>query len=175
MVHDGQMKDPCWLNKRAAKYLEEYKKAQEHLAILDATPSKQQWKPPPQNMFKMNFDAAMFTDQQCSGFRAIIQNAQGEVMVGVSIKRPYVRNSEEAEALACRKAVIFTMEAGFLELVVEGDNVTMMRAISDLSCYNSLLGNIYENICYYLSGTQHASVSCIKRGGGWKYGGTFIS
>ena len=58
------------------------------------------------------------------------------------------------------------MEAGFSELVVEGDNVTVMRAISDLSCQNSLLGHIYEDICCYLSGMQHYSVSCIKKGGG---------
>ena len=58
------------------------------------------------------------------------------------------------------------MEAGFSELVVEGDNVTVMRAISDLSCHNSLLGHIYEDICCYLSGMQHYSVSCIKRGRG---------
>ena len=29
MVHGGQMKDPCLLNKRVADYLEKYKKAQE--------------------------------------------------------------------------------------------------------------------------------------------------
>ena len=68
-------------------------------------------------------------------------------MAGMSVKRPYVRNSKEAEALACRKVVIFAMEAGFLELLVEGDNVTVMRAISDLSCHNSLLGHIYKDIC----------------------------
>ena len=87
-------------------------------------------------------------------------------MAGMSVKGPYVRNSEEAEALVCRKAVIFAMEAGFSELVVKGDNVTLMRAISDLSCHNSLLGHIYEDICCYLSGMQHASVSCIERGAG---------
>ena len=27
MVHDEQMKDPCWLNKRVVEYLKEYKKA----------------------------------------------------------------------------------------------------------------------------------------------------
>ena len=70
----------------------------------------------------------------------------------------------------------WSMEARFSELVVEGDNVTVMRAISDLSCHNSLLGHIYEDICCYLSGMQHYSVSCIKKGGGGgEYGGTFIS
>ena len=68
LEHGEQMKDPCWLNRRAAEYLEDYKKAQDHLAILVATPSGQQL---------------------------------GEVMAGMSAKGPFVRNSEEAEALAC--------------------------------------------------------------------------
>ena len=116
-------------------------------------------------MFKLNFDATMFTEQQSSGIGAIIQNAQGEVMAGMSTKGPYVRNSEEAKALACRNAVVFAMEARFSKLVIEGDNSTVMRAISGLSCHNSLLGHIYEDICAYLNGMQHVSISCIKRGG----------
>ena len=73
-------------------------------------------------------------------------------MAGMSAKGPYVRNSEEVEALACQKAVVFAMEAGFLELVIEGDNSTVIRAILSLSCHNSLLGHIYEDICAYLNG-----------------------
>ena len=86
-------------------------------------------------------------------------------MARMLAKGPYVRNSEEAEALACRKAVIFAMEAGFSKLVIEGDNVKVMRDVSGLSCHNSLLGHIYEDICAYLNGMQHVSISCIKRGG----------
>ena len=41
-------------------------------------------------------------------------------MAGMSAKGPYVRNSEEAEALACQNAVVFAMEAGFSKLVIEG-------------------------------------------------------
>ena len=167
LEHGGQMKDPHWLNRRAVEYHEDYKKAQEHLTISVAAPCGQQWQPPPQNLFKLNFDATVFSDQQCSGFGAIIQNAQGEVMAGMSVKGPFVRNSEEAEALACQKAVIFAMEAGFSEIVLEGDNVTVMKTISDVSSQNSLLGHIYEDIWFYLRGMQHASVSCIRRGGIW--------
>ena len=152
MVHGGQMKDPCWLNRRAADYLEEYRKAQEQLVGSSTTPSEQHWKPPPQNMFKLNFDAAVFTEQQSSGIGAIIRNAKGEVMAGMSAKGPYVRNGEEAEALACRNAMVFAMEARFSEPVIEGDNSTVMRAISSLSCHNSLLGHICEDICAYLNG-----------------------
>ena len=88
------MKDPRWLNRRAVDYHEDYKKAQKHLTISVAAPCGQQWQPPPQNLFKPNFDAAVFSNQQCSGFGAIIRNAQGEVMAGMSVKGPFVRNSE---------------------------------------------------------------------------------
>ena len=75
-------------------------------------------------MFKLNVDTAVFTDQWCSGFGAIIRNAHEAVMAGMSVKGPFVRNSEEAEVLTCRKSMIFAMEAGFSELVVE---VTMSQ------------------------------------------------
>ena len=86
-------------------------------------------------------------------------------MAGMSAKGPYVRNSEEVEALACRQAVVFALEVGFSKLVIEGDNSTVMKAISSLSYHNSLLGHVYEDICAYLNGMQLVSISCIKRGG----------
>nr|XP_023887446.1 uncharacterized protein LOC111999548 [Quercus suber] len=145
--------------------MEEYRTVQEQLVVSNTTSGEHHWRPPPPKMYKLNFDAAMFMEQQRSSFRAIIRNVQGEVMVGMSAKGPYVRNSEEAEALAGRQAVVFAMEAGFSELVVEGDNSIVMRAISGSTCHNSWLGHIYDDICVYLNGLQQASISCIKRGG----------
>ena len=69
------------------------------------------------------------------------------------------------QKLWCRQAVVFALEAGFSELVIEGDNSTVMKAISGLSCHNSLLGHVYEDICAYLNRMQRVSISCIKRGG----------
>ena len=165
MVHGGQIKNPCWLNRRATDYLDEYRKAQEQLVVSNTTSNGHHWKPPPQTMYKLNFDAAVFMEQQSSGIGAIIRNAQGQVMARMSAKGPYVRNSEEAEALACRQAVVFALEAGFSKIVIEGDNSTIMKAISGLSYHNSLPGHVYEDICAYLNGMQLVSISCIKRGG----------
>jgi len=39
-------------------------------------------------------------------------------------------DSEETEILACRRAICFAIEAEFRELVIEGDNVFVMRALS---------------------------------------------
>ena len=65
-----------------------------------------------------------------TGFGAIIRNDKGEVMIGMSAGGPPVSSSEEAELLACRKAVEFTTDAGFSELVIEEDNSNVMKALS---------------------------------------------
>ena len=41
-----------------------------------------------------------------------------------------VSSSEEAELLACRRSMEFAVDAGFTKLIIEGDNVNVMQAIS---------------------------------------------
>ena len=84
-------------------------------------------------MFKLNFDAAIFANTNSSGVGAIIRNCQGEVMAGLSARGPSVVSSEEAEVLACRKALEFALDSGFSDLVVEGDNALVMKAILSTS------------------------------------------
>ena len=103
-------------------------------------------------MFKVNFDATIFVELNCSGFGAIIRNDKGELMVAMSVKGPPVTCSEEAEILACRKALKFSVDVGFSNVIVEGDNETVMRAVSSLSQTHSWLGNIYEDVKWLLRG-----------------------
>ena len=53
-------------------------------------------------------------------------------MAAMAAKGPEVFCSMEAELLACRKAIEFTVDAGFSELVIEGDNSSAMTIISML-------------------------------------------
>ena len=54
-------------------------------------------------------------------------------MAGLSARGPSVVSSEEAEVLACRKALEFALDSGFSDLVVEGDNALVMKAILSTS------------------------------------------
>lgn len=94
-------------------------------------------RPPPANHFKLNFYAAIFKDEETSGFGAIIRNESGEVMAALSGKGPPVSCSEEAEILACRRALVFALECGFREIVVEGDNQLIMTAFELKRCLKS--------------------------------------
>ncbi|XP_075665466.1 uncharacterized protein LOC142635146 [Castanea sativa] len=100
-----------------------------------------------------------------SGFGAIIRNSSGEVTAGMSLKGPYVNSSEEAEVLACRRAVKFSREVGFSQVIIEGDCLNVMRALSVSTENSSMLGHIYEDIKFNFREMQVLSINWVKRGG----------
>ena len=165
VLHGGSFEDPGWLNKRAFDFLKEFQQTQMQLSIPATTPIRNVWQPLPQSVYKLNFDTTIFTDLNCSGFGAIIQNDRGEVIVAMSVKGPPITNSEEVEALACRKALEFSIDADFLELIIKGDNANVMRAISSLLPNHSLLGHIIEDVKCLMCGLQYVSVNSTRREG----------
>ena len=159
------MREPGWLNRRAEEFLAEYRKAQVVLTPSNGLSGSCVWRAPPSEEFKMNFDTAVFSDQHCSGFGAIIRNSLGEVMAAMSVKGPYVNSSEEAEVMACRRAVEFSREVGFSRLITEGDCLNVMQALFDPTENSLLLGHIFEDIKLNLRGMQVLSLSWVKRSG----------
>ena len=83
----------------------------------------------------------------------------------MSIKGPSVSSREEVEALACRKAIEFAMEAGFSKLIIEGDNIAVMKVVASSSGGYLLLGHVFEDIQCSLYGLHLVSINCVRRGG----------
>ncbi|KAK9995676.1 hypothetical protein SO802_020362 [Lithocarpus litseifolius] len=86
-------------------------------------------------------------------------------MAAMSAGGPSVSSSEEAELLACRKAVEYATDAGFSELVIEGDNSNVMKALSSSLVDRSLLGNVVDDVRHLVYGMHWVNFSCIRRGG----------
>ena len=61
----------------------------------------------------------------------------------------------------------FAVDAGFSKLIVEGDNVNVMRVVSSSTMNFSMLGNVIVDIHCILCGLGRVSISCIKRDGNW--------
>ena len=160
LLHGGKVQDPSRITTRATDLIEEFKSSRDQLTIHASREAVQSWCPP--TLFKLNFDAAVFMDTELSGFGAVIRNNMGEVMAALSAKGPPVANSEEAEILACQKALEFAVEAGFQD-VVEGDNVTIMNGLTIVKPGNSLLGNIYEDARRLAMRFRSVSASCVRR------------
>ena len=125
--------------------------------------NRDSWKPSPHLFYKLNFDASMFSSLDKSGFGAVIKFDKGEVM---ATKGPAVFCSEEAEFLACRKAIEFAMDAGFSEFIIEGDNSIVMHAISSMNANQSLLGNVVGDIQVMLRRLHWVSIDFTRKGGG---------
>ena len=165
VVHGGKLRDPTSLNKRAEEYLEEYKRSQTQLTVSPTLQlSSEVWQPPPPSAYKLNFDAAVFSGLNRSGFGAIVLNDKGEVMGGMTASGPKVSTSDEVEMLACRRALEFAMDAGFSRLIIEGDNVNVIQAISSPLVNYSLLGKVVDDIRHLIHGLQWASICCTRRG-----------
>ena len=131
-MHGGAFQHPSKLARRAVDYLREYTDAQDQLTVLDSihVPVQQTWQPPPGSLFKLNFDGACFDDGAASGYGAVIRNEKGEVMVAIAVRGGAVRDSEEVEVMACNKVLEFAVDAGFTEIILEGDNAMVLKMIS---------------------------------------------
>ena len=155
VVHGGKFLEPGWLNKRAAELLKEFQRSQEslqadfmhsvtHQVLQNARTS---WQLPPQSVYKLNYDAVVSANNTSSGFSAMIRNSRGEVMAAMTAKGLAVQCSEEAELLACRKAMEFATDVGFTVLIVEGDSVNATRSIistkDNQSALRHIVGDIY--------------------------------
>ena len=89
-----------------------------------------------------------------SNFGVVIHNGERAVMAAIAARGPLILGSEEAEVLACRKALEFTVDAGFTELLVEGDNVSIMQTILCSRPNESRLGHLYEDIKHLCAGLR---------------------
>lgn len=76
----------------------------------------------------------------------MVRNEMGLVMATLSAKGSPVMDSEEAEALARQKAIEFVVDACFSKIILERDNVNVMKAILSPPVNLSWLSLIYEDI-----------------------------
>ncbi|KAL0008677.1 hypothetical protein SO802_010179 [Lithocarpus litseifolius] len=73
-----------WLHNKNEELLQEFKQAQAQLTVswIEQT-SSEVWQPPPLDVYKLNFDAAMFLGLRRTGIGAIIRIDKGEVMAAM--------------------------------------------------------------------------------------------
>ena len=146
--------------------MEDYQRAQTRLnAQPRQQPYEEVWKPPPSEAYKLNFDAATFPDLGRTGIGAIVRNEKGEVMAAMSACGPAVQTSDEAELLACRRALEFAVDAGFSRLIIEGDTSNVIHDISLSEENTSSFGNVVDDIRHLIRGLIWSEVCCIRRGG----------
>ena len=152
----SRMKIPCSpyarLYQDSMDRLQEYQAAQTldeptDSPVLDQeihqVPTK--WSPPCSNIYKANFDGAVFQELQKAGVGVVIRNSNGEVIGALSESYFLPATVEDVEAIACRKAISFAINLGLENVVFEGDSETIIKALnSDFTCLTSF-GHIIDD------------------------------
>ena len=83
-------------------------------------------------------------------------------MGAMSARRAWVNDSLEVEALAWRRALQFSVDIGFSDLIIEGDSVQVMNTIKSRKADLSQLGHIFEDIQVLISRLNWAEVEWVN-------------
>ena len=73
----------------------------------------QKWCPPTPDIYKANFDAAVFRSSNLVGLGVIVRDNCGEPTGALSMPINLGQSMAEMEALACQRAVQFAIKIGF--------------------------------------------------------------
>lgn len=85
----------------------------------DLTPrvsSRIEWVPPPHLIFKVNFDRAIFKEENKAGIGVVIRDDSGQVIASIFEKTSLLSSVDEVEALAVVRVLIFAQEVNIFSL-----------------------------------------------------------
>ncbi|KAK9993501.1 hypothetical protein SO802_023204 [Lithocarpus litseifolius] len=124
-------------------------------------PVLQQWRPFDPNIYKVNFDAAVFRASNLAGVGVIVRDNRGDPIGALTMPVPISQSVAELEALACLRAVQFSLEIG-LTRVVKGDSVIVTEALNNGTGQFASYGNILGDIRYQSAYFQHVEFKYIS-------------
>ncbi|XP_030936331.1 uncharacterized protein LOC115961495 [Quercus lobata] len=130
----------------AGSYLQEFLDVQDQTPTATDPSLPQQWQPPDENKFKVNFDAVVFKSCNQARLGVIVRDWRGEAIGPLSMLVPAAQTVVELEAFACRRAVLFAVELGLQDVVFEGDSLQVIQALNLDSTDHLTYGHILEDI-----------------------------
>ena len=98
--------------KEVGNILQEFLHAQEVELSPPHPQVLQQWRPPDPNIYNVNFDVAIFRASNLAGVGMIVHDNRGDPIGVLTMHVPISQFLAELEALACQRAVQFTLEIG---------------------------------------------------------------
>lgn len=143
----------------------EYLNAQEFSATSAPVQMRTKWKPSSRAAFKVNFDAALFSEQQKTGVGVIIRDGQGLPIAALCKCFPHLFSVDDAEALAAREALQLAVEVGISDAEVEGDSLTIYNALRCQDLSFASFGEIIAEACLLARSLQRCLFSHVKREG----------
>lgn len=130
-------------------------------------PSKgsMKWRPPLGELYKTNYDGAVFGELGEAGIGVVVRDAKGEVIAAFAKKITYLGLVEMLEALAARRAVKFIVELGISLSEFEGDLGVVCKALRATDRGHPSIGQIIEDTLSIVGSLRTYSFSHTRRQG----------
>ena len=93
------------------------------------TSSKTEWRPPPQDWFKVNWDGVVNKIKGFVGMGVVVRDCQGMVVATLRKRKPLITDPFLAESYGALKAVQFARDLGLSKVVLEGDSLQAIQAL----------------------------------------------
>ena len=102
------------------------------------------WKPPPWARLKVNFDGAVFREDDSTDVGAVIRDEQGFTVAAMVEKIPLPYSINVVEVLAAIKALRFVGDIGLESFILEGDSKITIDALVQDNMEHAEFGNLIE-------------------------------
>ena len=125
----------------------------------------QRWCPPVDDVWKINFNGAMFGEFNEAGIGVVIRDGRGEVKAARSEKIKKPPTVDVLELLAAKQAMTFSLETDTTRVVLEGDSASMIKAIQLGGWEFAQGGHLIHDISTLKNSFQSISFSHVVRQG----------
>ncbi|XP_035551702.1 uncharacterized protein LOC118349877 [Juglans regia] len=126
-------------------------------------PKNNKWIAPPLDVFKANWDAAIDKGNSRLGIGVIVRNSEGSVMASLCSSMDLIPDPLLGEAVAARRASSFCAELGLQHIILEGDSLSVVKAIQHKEDSWSDTRLVIRDIKIMLSKTRSWSVLHVHR------------
>ncbi|XP_012081735.1 uncharacterized protein LOC105641750 [Jatropha curcas] len=134
LVWKGTNNSPNIIVAQAGRFFQDWRTAQ-----IAHTPSPcsscpvlhRSWTPPCPGSLKLNVDASVFADLNCTGFGALLRDSRGRFIVAVTGTVAGNRTPRMAEAIGLREVLSWLKTQQFGSVVVELDAHEVCHVLSD--------------------------------------------
>ncbi|XP_059428671.1 uncharacterized protein LOC132162451 [Corylus avellana] len=167
VVHGGDFEDPTQVFSIAAAGLEHFQRINAQPLGINREIQPIQttnWQPPPVDMVKVNWDAAIAQRNSCVGIGIIARDATGQFLAACGIKTKIIEDPTVAEAYAALHAVLFAKKMGFENVMFEGDALAVVKAINADGICESSYGHFVEDVKSFRREFTRASFIHVLRG-----------
>ena len=133
--------------------------------VTNLSKARIRWRPPLGELFKTNYDGAVFSESGEAGIGVVVQDAKGMVIAALAEKITYPGSVLMLEALAARRAAKFVMELGISVSEFEGDSEVVYKALRTADWSHPSIGQIIKDTLSIVGSLRTFSFSHTRRQG----------